>query len=425
MDFDPALLTEAQLQGVLSGEISVSSLNGHAPKPTSLEELLGKPKDGKLLRPRNDMLTKAIEIALPLRFNELTQRIENDGEPIDGDFLGTLYLQLAELHQLEISKDRAADAAMLVARRNSYHPVRDYLNGLKAQLNPTQWDEIAFECFGITDPQAQIHLQRQLIGLVARALNPGCKLDTALVIHGPQGIGKSTLWATLGGEWFSDSLGDLHNVKEELLAVHSAWIHEWGEIDSVMGKRESEAIKKFLSASVDNVRRPYGRGYETLKRSCGVVGTTNRADFIKDPTGNRRFPVITVTAVRTDWIKAHRDEIWGAALSAYRSGQQWHYDNEENTQISQAATAYAAEDPLRDRIESWAEDNPDIESITTPLLIYAINPDKLGEQEFARQVGIRLTALGWSKTNKRERRHLPNGNRHDRATVWHCPPSAQ
>ena len=50
MDFDPELLTEAERQAVLSGEISISSLNGHAPKPTSLEELLGKPKDGKLFK---------------------------------------------------------------------------------------------------------------------------------------------------------------------------------------------------------------------------------------------------------------------------------------------------------------------------------------------------------------------------------------
>ena len=115
------------------------------------------------------MLTKAIEMVLPLQFNELTQRIENDGEPIDGEFLGTLYLQLAELHQLEITKNRAADAAMLVARRNSYHPVRDYLNGLITRLADEDWDNIAAKCFGTASADDNKHLQRQLVGLVAES----------------------------------------------------------------------------------------------------------------------------------------------------------------------------------------------------------------------------------------------------------------
>lgn len=41
---------------------------------------------------------------------------------------------------------------------------------------------------------------------VARVLNPGIKFDNILVLNGPQGAGKSTLIAKLGGDWYSDSL---------------------------------------------------------------------------------------------------------------------------------------------------------------------------------------------------------------------------
>lgn len=384
----------------------------------TIDELLGPVQEGKLRRPRTDVLTKAIEIILPLRWNLLTQRIENDGEAVDGDFLGTLYLQLAELHQIEVAKERAADAATLVARRNAYHPVRDYLDGLSTELATVDWEQIAACCFNNPDPWAQTLLQRQLIGLVARAIQPGCKLDTALVIHSPeQGIGKSTFWAILGGEWFSDSLGDLRAIREEQLAIHSAWIHEWGEIDAVVGKRESETLKKFLSSTCDNVRRPYGRGIESLKRSCGIVGTTNRDDFIKDPTGNRRFPVFSVNKVNTDWVKEHRDAIWGSALAAYRKGTPWHFSEDENKAISDYARRYAAEDTLLDQLETWMEDNPDEATVTTPQVVYALNPERLGDQEFARQVAIRLRSLGWAK-GERQRGYLPNGTRHERATSW-------
>lgn len=391
----------------------------------SVDDLLGPVKDGKLRRPRVDQVRKVAELTLPLKYNLLTQRIENDGKPIDGDFLGTLYLQLAEQFQIEVAKERAIDAATLVARQHSFHPVRDYLGALTTQLEPQQWDALAYELFGLSDPMAHLHLQRQLIGLVARAMQPGCKLDTALVIHSPQqGIGKSTLWAILGGQWFSDSLGDLRNLKDDVLQLHSAWIHEWGEIDAVVGKRESETLKKFLSTTRDDVRKPYGRGVETLLRSCGIVGTTNRSDFIKDPTGNRRFPVISVDQVNTQWAKDHRDEIWGSALAAYRAGTPWHYQAEENEQISKAALSYAADDPLRDQIETWMEDNPEVDSLAMPVLIYQLQPDRLRDPEFSRQVALRLGQLGWTKSQERRRGYLPNGDRHDKATVWHRPSSA-
>lgn len=393
-----------------------------AAEARTIDELLGPVEDGKLRRPRTDLLPKVLALAVPLRFNQLTQRIENDGQPIDGDFLGTLYLQLAERFQIEVAKDRACDAAILQARRSAFHPVRDYLSSGLPTLDPMDWVQIAACCFSTPDPMAQIHLQRQLIGLVARAMNPGCKLDTALVIHSPQqGIGKSTVWSILGGPWFSDSLGDLKNLKDDVLQLHSAWIHEWGEIDAVVGKRESESLKKFLSASKDDVRRPYGRGVETLVRSCGIVGTTNRSDFIKDPTGNRRFPVIAVQQVNTDWIRANRDAIWGSALAAFNAGTPWHYDNAENAQITKEAQNFAAEDPLRDQIETWMDDNPEIRSVAMPVLVHHLNPEKLRDQEFSRQVSLRLTALGWSKSTKRERGYLPNGERHDKATVWTLP----
>ena len=80
-----------------------------------------------------DQLTQVIGECIPLQYNELTNRIENAGKEIDGDFLGTLYLQLAELHHIKVSKTQATDAAVLAARRHSFHPVQDFLKGLKEE----------------------------------------------------------------------------------------------------------------------------------------------------------------------------------------------------------------------------------------------------------------------------------------------------
>jgi predicted P-loop ATPase len=239
-----------------------------------------------------------------------------------------------------------------------------------------------------------------------------------------QGIGKSTFWKILGGPWFSDSLGDLRDVREDRLQLHSAWIHEWGEIDSVMGKRESETLKRFISSSRDDVRRPYGRGTEQLLRSCGLVGTTNRRDFIKDPTGNRRFPIIQVRTVDLEWVRVNRDRIWGSALAAYRAGQQWHYTSAEGQQVSTQASHFAAADPLRDALESWAEDHPTADEVPAVRILWDLQhrcPEywqRCRDREFMRQISLALTSLGWTAMGQRVRFLMPDGSRTDKVTVW-------
>jgi hypothetical protein len=392
-----------------------------------LDDLLGAVEEGKLRRPRTDKLTQAVGLVLPLRYNLLSNRIECNGEPIHGDYLSGLYLELAEDHAIDVAKERAIDAAMRVARQNAYHPVRDYLNGITDQLTPEEWASLDLHCFGSEDLSGWgvIHLQRQLIGLVARALKPGCELHTCLVLQSDQqGIGKSTFWKLLGGPWFSDSLGDLRDLREDRLQLHSAWIHEWGEIDNVMGKRESETLKRFLSCSRDDVRRPYGRGTAQLLRSCGLVGTTNRRDFIKDPTGNRRFPIIQIRNVKLDWVKANRDRIWGSALAAYKASHPWHYTAAEGLVVSQQAMGYAAEDPLRDRLETWIDDNPTVDNIPLVRVLWDLQHDcpdyweRRSDKEFMRQVALAMTALGWAVAGKRVRYLMPNGKRTDRASHW-------
>lgn len=399
-------------------------------KPT-LDDLLGPVEEGKLRRPRTDKLTQAIALVLPLQYNLLTNRIERDGDPIHGDYLSGLYLELAEDHAIDVAKERAIDAAMRVARQNAYHPVQDYLNGITEQLTAEEWAALDLHCFGGEDPSGWgvIHLQRQLIGLVARALRPGSELHTCLVLQSDQqGIGKSTFWKLLGGEWFSDSLGDLRDVREDRLQLHSAWIHEWGEIDNVMGKRESETLKRFITTSRDDVRRPYGRGTEQLLRSCGLVGTTNRRDFIKDPTGNRRFPIIQVQSVNLEWVRENRDRIWGSAIAAYKAGQPWHYSAAEGRLVSAQAMEYAAADPLRDALESWLEDHPGVDEVPAVRILWDLQHDhpqyweRHQDKEFMRQVSLALTALGFGAVaGPRVRYLLPNGKRTDKARLWKRP----
>jgi predicted P-loop ATPase len=377
----------------------------------------------QLSKPSKDRLVAQIQEVLPLNYNFLTHRLELKGQPVDGDFLGSLHLHLAEEFSLNVGKQDAIDAAIIVARRRHYHPVRDYLNSLYSGLPPQVWNRLAWHCFGLDDPIATLHLQRQLIGLVARALRPGCELHTCLVIHSDrQGVGKSQFWKVLGGEWFSDSLGDLQNLKDDLLTLHSAWLHEWGEIDRVLGKRESEAMKRFLSASQDDIRKPYGRSVERLPRSCGIVGTTNRRDFIKDFTGNRRFPIISIQQVNLEWVQAHRHKIWCSAFDAFGLGVPWHYSAEEIDLINQTARSFAATDPLLERLETVLEEHSEPTEVpVAQALVWMGRGDERRETQLCRAIARGFQSLGWQPTATRRRYSLSDGSTTDKTTGWLRP----
>lgn len=73
------------------------------------------------------------------------------------------------------------------AKENAFHPVRDYLRSLKwdgtERLN--HWMHLTL---GAPDtPFVRAVGRKTLIAAVARAFKPGCKVDTVLVLEGPQG----------------------------------------------------------------------------------------------------------------------------------------------------------------------------------------------------------------------------------------------
>ena len=189
-----------------------------------------------------------------------------------------------------------------------------------------------------------------------------------------------------------------------------------------MGKRDSESLKRFLSTRHDDVRKPYARGVERLERSCGIVGTTNRRDFIKDYTGNRRFPIISIQKVNLEWVFNHRSQIWASAYWAWLTGTVWHYSREENEGMSISAKKFAINDPLLEQLESWLEDNSDLNEIPVAQALIGMGMiDQRRDKGLCSAMARHFQALGWTPAEKRKRYPLQNGMKSDKTTGW-CRP---
>ena len=360
-----------------------------------------------LARPRKDKLVKTIGDLYDFKLNEITGKIELNGKPISGNFLRTFYLELAERNNLDVKETNAANVAILLSERNRYNPVEHYLNECNDPLPKEVWDNIAFHIFNSKSPQHSVHFQRQMIAAVARTYQQPCKVDTALILQtDSQGEGKEAIWEALGGEWYCSSLGSIggNNHKDSLITLHSAWFHNWGEIDRIFGMQSSENIKHFMSEQRDNFRYPHERTNSLKDRKCILVGTTNKRNFINDPTGNRRFPIISTNRINAEWVLEHRDQIFASAKNDYLDGVRWWYDKQEIKELNNQAMQFAAHDPLLEQIEEVLETYKRDE-ICVRVVVDLLNPnlsieaqkEKRMESKYTRAIATRLQQLGWIK----------------------------
>lgn len=244
-----------------------------------------------------------------------------------------------EKHYDITGKEKIADALTAVLTRHSYHPIRDYLNGLTWDGVP-RLDRIIIDYMGAEDSELNRAMSRKhFVAAVARVFNPGCKYDYCLIMSGAEGIGKSTLLRVMGGRWFNDSITTLEG-KEGMEQLRRAWVVELGELSSIK-RSDVEQVKAHLSKQVDIYRAAYARRVLEHPRQCVFCGTTNEALFLKGDTGNRRFWVIPVVAELRkykDWseaIRRDRDQLWAEAVHYYKLGEPLYLSEELEAQAKQ------------------------------------------------------------------------------------------
>jgi putative DNA primase/helicase len=334
--------------GPLPASLEVAGVTPVEPDPDTFE-LLEKGKDGVPIASLLNLVTILDgDPAFSGRCRRDTFRLRTlvDGKPVRDEDETTLNVEIARMYGIKAPTSLVGEAVGHVGNQHPFHGVLTYLDGLVWDETPRIDTWLIDRCAAEDTPLVREIGRCFLLSAVARVKQPGCKVDNVLILVGPQGIGKSTAFSILGGEWFCDSAVDFAS-KDAYQQLPGVWIYELAELDSLR-RAETSAIKAYISAQVDHYRPSYGRNIVDVPRQTIFVGSTNEIEFLRDPSGSRRFWPVAVLAIDLVGLAADRDQLWAEARVRFERGEVWWLSAD-----AEAARAVASE-PFRE-VDAWEE----------------------------------------------------------------------
>ena len=246
-----------------------------------------------------------------------------------------------------------------LAERDTYHPVRDYLDGLKWDGQPRLDGWLTTYAGADDTPYTRAVGTLTLTAAVRRVRQPGCKFDELPLLVSPQGMEKSTLIKVLAvhEDWYSDSLPIGADAKITVERTRGTWIAELADLAG-KNRRDVEAVKAMLSRATDGpVRLSYARNSVTVPRQFICVGTSNLDQPLHDATGNRRFWPLETRQIDLKALRRDRDQLW--AESAAVEAQEDHsirLDRSLWPAATEAQESFRGAHPWEDTLREWLGD---------------------------------------------------------------------
>ena len=301
-------------------------------------------------------------LGISIRWNDLTKDMElnhnqaflNNGYSSDNNEAITFAEGLATEYGLPVTRGALINHVALIGKKYRYHPVYDYLTQLKWD-GKSRLPEIMQTLTLSEDANVEVCellLRRWLVMCVAAILNSkGISPQGALVLQGPQGIGKTTWLKRLlpNQDWFCEGMQLDPRNKDDVIQFVRNWVVELGEIDATFRKADIAALKAFVTRDTDEYRPPYGATIEKYPRRTCFSGTVNDMEFLSDDE-NRRFWVLPITHIERDH-GIDLDQLWAEIVVLYRNNEPYWLNQSEIAKLQQTNQQFKKLTPLEQRLE--------------------------------------------------------------------------
>lgn len=239
------------------------------------------------------------------------------------------------------------NGVLMAARQHKFNPIIDLIKSQAWDGTP-RLDHWLSDVFEVEDrPYTRLIGRCFIMGMVMRAMRPGCKFDYMLILKGDQGLKKSGAFRALAEPWFTDNAIKVGE-KDSIMAMQLVWIAESAELES-LNKSETTAVKQFLSAQEDLFRPPYGAQVKKRPRHTVMGGTTNADTFLKDATGDRRFWPLEVFAVNLEALRNIRLQLFAEALHRLKAKEQYWPSREQERDL-----VFPEQERFK-KVESWED----------------------------------------------------------------------
>jgi predicted P-loop ATPase len=381
-------------------------------------------EDGKIVASSQHNIRLAVhKLGLTLSHDEFQDQmlitgLHDIGPLLDDRAMEDLWLLVDETFGFRPSKDLFWTVVSVAARKNNFHPVREYLDSL-------QWDGVPrvdqwLHAYGGAETTAYVQAvgSLMLVAAVRRIRTPGVKFDELVVLEGSQGTNKSSALKALAVKdaWFSDDMPLNASGKEVIERQRGRWIVECAELQG-MRKSELEHVKAFLSRQTDRARMSYDRLTTEVPRQSVFIGSTNSSRYLRDLTGARRFWPVAISKFDVAALTQDRDQLWAEAVVREAKGESIRLNPSLYDAAATEQKARSVDDPYREQLEHV------LDGVMGKLLnvdawdIIGV-PMGTRDQSHNSRLGEAMKALGWDRTQGRiegkNRKVYVRGNENER-----------
>jgi len=219
-----------------------------------------------------------------------------------------------------------------------FDPFREYFIQLPLWDGKTDYIQMLAETVTTTTQDLwYICLKKWLVAAVASVLDFKTVNHTAIILSGPQGIGKTTWMLNLCPPELDDYIfsGTINpNNKDTLIHLSECMFINMDELEN-MNRFEIGAFKELITKSNIRLRRAYGHNNEVFSRRASFMGSVNSIQFLTDSTGSRRFLCFEILSIDYNHDIDLR-MVYAQAYDLFQQGFKFYFDKDDINAIMQS-----------------------------------------------------------------------------------------